>query len=52
MRAEALEEAKAWLTKAESDLKTIAILMQAEDAPYDSVCFHAQQAAKKILRPF
>jgi hypothetical protein len=49
MRAEALKGAEAWLKKARSDMRTIEILLEAEDAPFDSVCFY-QQAAEKYLR--
>jgi len=47
---EVLREVHAWIAKAESDLKNIALVLPAEDAPFDTVCFHAQQAAEKYLK--
>jgi HEPN domain-containing protein len=39
----------AWLQKAQSDLHTARQLL-ATDGPYDTACFHAQQAAEKALK--
>lgn len=39
-----------WIKKAESDLKNIALVLPARDAPLDTVCFHAQQAAEKYIK--
>jgi len=50
MRPEALREARAWLQKAQSDLRSIEILMADSKPPLDSVCFHAQQAVEKTLK--
>jgi HEPN domain-containing protein len=47
---EAQQEARGWFRKAESDLRTIDLVMPAEDPPLDTVCFHAQQAAEKYLK--
>jgi HEPN domain-containing protein len=44
-----LDLARGWLLKAESDLHT-ARLMVESDGPYDTACFHAQQAAEKYLK--
>ena len=41
--------ARGWFLKAESDLKT-AKRMAKSDGPYDTACFHAQQAAEKYLK--
>jgi len=41
-----------WFQKADSDLKTAKILVEAEDAPTESVCFHAQQAVEKFLKAY
>jgi len=38
------------MTKAENDLKNIELVMKAADAPFDTVCFHAQQAAEKYIK--
>jgi HEPN domain-containing protein len=43
--------ARGWLTKAESDLVT-ARLMLDTSGPYDTACFHAQQAVEKVLKGF
>ncbi|HUY15753.1 MAG TPA: HEPN domain-containing protein [Terriglobia bacterium] len=44
-----LELARGWFLKAESDLNT-AKRMAESDGPYDTACFHAQQAAEKYLK--
>ncbi len=41
--------ARGWFLKAESDLNT-AQRMAESDGPYDTACFHAQQAAEKYLK--
>jgi len=43
------EHACGWFLKAESDLAT-ARRMLAGDGPYDTSCFHAQQAVEKMLK--
>lgn len=45
-----LHEVAAWIGKAENDLKNIELVLPAEDAPLDTVCYHAQQAAEKYLK--
>jgi HEPN domain-containing protein len=42
----------AWLRKAEHDLLNIENNLAATDIPWDTVCFHAQQAAEKVLKAF
>jgi hypothetical protein len=42
----------AWLAKAENDFLNIRNNLQAGDVPWDTVCFHAHQAAEKILKAF
>jgi HEPN domain-containing protein len=39
-----------WLAKAQSDLLNIRNNLQAEHVPWDTVCYHAQQAAEKFLK--
>jgi HEPN domain-containing protein len=40
-----------WVTKAESDLRAAAYLLEPrEDRPTDAVCFHAQQCAEKYIK--
>jgi HEPN domain-containing protein len=41
--------ARGWFLKAESDLTT-ANRMVESDGPYDTACFHAQQAVEKYLK--
>jgi len=41
-----------WLAKAENDFLNIENNLQAARVPWDTVCFHAQQAAEKLLKAF
>ena len=41
-----------WIKKAENDLLNIENNLVAERVPWDTVCFHAQQAAEKALKGF
>ena len=43
------DHARGWFLKAESDLHTVKRMM-AGDGPYDTACFHAQQASEKYLK--
>ena len=43
---------QAWLTKAERDLLNVENNLVAQQTPWDTVCFHAQQAAEKVLKAF
>ncbi len=45
------ELAKGWVLKAESDLAT-ARRMLASEGPFDTACFHCQQAIEKFLKAF
>ncbi|MGD0694563.1 MAG: HEPN domain-containing protein [Terriglobia bacterium] len=42
-------DARGWFGKADNDLKSVRILLEAE-GPFDSACFHAQQAVEKYLK--
>lgn len=42
----------AWLAKADNDLLNIDNNLAAERVPWDTVCFHAQQAAEKLLKAY
>ncbi len=42
--------ARQWLAKAQSDLLNADNNLAAEQIPYDTVCFHCQQAAEKLLK--
>ncbi|KHK00539.1 HEPN domain-containing protein [Desulfovibrio sp. TomC] len=44
--------ARRWLAKAENDLLNIRNNLHAALIPWDTVCFHAQQAAEKYLKAF
>lgn len=45
------EDFRAWIKKAEGDLKTAEhALTLKERCPFDTVCFHAQQCAEKYLK--
>ena len=43
---------KRWIQKAEIDIKTARILIESEDPPTESICFHAQQAVEKLLKAY
>ncbi|MFN8454063.1 MAG: HEPN domain-containing protein [Anaerolineae bacterium] len=40
---------RGWLTKAASDLATADLILDSP-GPYDTACFHAQQAIEKLLK--
>ncbi|MBM4326951.1 MAG: HEPN domain-containing protein [Deltaproteobacteria bacterium] len=42
----------AWLAKAENDFLNIENNLKAARIPWDTVCFHSQQAAEKLLKAF
>jgi HEPN domain-containing protein len=39
-----------WVSKAENDLLNIENNLAANDIPWDTVCFHAQQGGEKYLK--
>lgn len=41
-----------WLAKANNDLLNADNNLKAEDIPFDTVCFHCQQAAEKMLKAY
>jgi len=41
-----------WVMKADHDRLAIRNNMAAEETPWDVVCFHAQQAAEKVLKAY
>ena len=43
--------ARGWLRKAESDIADASRTL-GSDGPFDTACFHAQQAAEKLLKGF
>ena len=42
----------AWVRKAEHDRLNIRNNLVAQEVPWDTVCFHAQQVAEKMLKAF
>lgn len=42
--------ANSWFKKGDQDLKNATIVIEAEEAPIDTVCFHCQQAIEKYLK--
>ena len=44
-----VDHARAWMLKGDSDLLTVRHLLDT-NGPYDTACFHAQQAAEKYLK--
>ena len=42
----------AWIAKADSDFLNIENNLTVARVPWDTVCFHAQQAAEKLLKAF
>ena len=46
----ATPEAKALLRAAAGDRKTVELLLQHDDAPVSSVCFHAQQYLENVMK--
>ena len=54
MEAERLELVRCWLRKAEHDLKNARIVLESaeEGKPFDTICFHCQQAAEKSLKGY
>lgn len=42
--------APAWIAKADNDLLAADIIVTGATVPWDTVCFHAQQAAEKALK--
>ena len=47
-----LEYAKRWFYKAKNDLLDADNNLASDKVPYDTVCFHCQQAAEKLLKGF
>jgi HEPN domain-containing protein len=47
-----LNISKQWLAKAKSDLLNADNNLKAEEIPFDTVCFHCQQAAEKLLKAY
>lgn len=50
--SEEIDIAKQWLAKARNDLLNADNNLRAEEVPFDTVCFHCQQAAEKLLKAY
>lgn len=50
--SEEIEIARQWLAKARNDLLNADNNLKAEEVPFDTVCFHCQQAAEKLLKAY
>ena len=46
-----IDHARGWLRKGDSDRETVELLIAA-NGPFDTACFHAQQAAEKSLKGY
>ncbi len=49
---EEIEVSKQWIAKAGNDLLNADNNLKAEKIPFDTVCFHCQQAAEKLLKAY
>lgn len=49
---EEFDIARQWVAKARNDLLNADNNLNAADIPSDTVCFHCQQAAEKLLKAF
>lgn len=47
-----IEVSKQWVAKARNDLLNADNNLKAEEIPFDTVCFHCQQAAEKFLKAY
>jgi len=47
-----IEISKQWIAKAKNDLLNADNNLQADEIPFDTVCFHCQQAAEKFLKAY
>ncbi len=41
-----------WINRADNDLKTVEILLKADEVLYDAICFHCQQSVEKYLKAY
>ena len=47
-----IETARQWIKKAQNDLLNADNNLASKEIPYDTVCFHCQQAAEKLLKGY
>lgn len=50
--SEEIEVSKQWIAKAKNDLLNADNNLRSEEIPFDTVCFHCQQAAEKFLKAY
>ncbi len=50
--SEEIEVSKQWIAKANNYLFNADNNLKAEEIPFDTVCFHCQQAAEKLLKAY
>jgi HEPN domain-containing protein len=50
--SEEIKIAKQWLAKAKNDLLNADNNLKADHIPFDTVCFHCQQAGEKLLKAY
>ena len=50
--SEEMEIARQWLIKGRNDLLNADNNLRSEEVPFDTVCFHCQQAAEKFLKAY
>lgn len=50
--SEEIEFSKQWIAKAKNDLLNADNNLKAEEIPFDTVCFHCQQATEKFLKAY
>jgi len=50
--SEEIKIARQWLAKARNDLLNVDNNLKADEIPFDTLCFHCQQAAEKCLKAF
>ena len=50
MNDETAEAVRQWRAKAQSDWRTVEILLGSERCPADTVCFHCQKFVEKLLK--
>ena len=50
--SEEIKISKQWIAKAKNDLLNANNNLKAEETPFDTVCFHCQQAAEKFLKAY
>lgn len=50
--SEEIKVSKQWIAKAKNDLLNADNNLKADETPFDTVCFHCQQAAEKFLKAY